>query len=262
LTDRPPPAGYGRPVYRRRQTPVDQFFAGAESVQLFNRRLADYEPLLEALAAWNTVDVTHLLAHETVDRFPVTTGELAEYDALIVSDLSQDTLLPHFRLEEIPGPNRVRIIADYVRDGGGLVYCGGWMSFQGYHGIGNWADSPVAELLPVSVANVFDDRVERPEGVQVEEVDCDNPVTAGLDWDIVPELYGYNRVGDVAENARELASVAGDPLIAVGEADAGRVVAYMSDPGPKWGLAFTDWPEYGAFWTGVLQWVCDDGLRR
>lgn len=129
------------------------------------------------------------------------------------------------------------------------------MSFQGYHGIGNWAESPVAELLPVEVRNVFDDRVERPDGVAVESVDGDHQITAGLDWDGIPELYGYNRVGDVRSDARQLATVDGDPLLAVGEAGEGRTLAYMSDPGPKWGLAFSDWADYGAFWEAVLKWV-------
>ena len=234
------------------------FLAGAESVQLFNRRLADFEPLLSALEAEPGVAIEHLPAHETVDRFPRSADELAAYDALIVSDLSQDTLLPHFRPEEIPGPDRPRAIADYVRGGGGLVYCGGWMSFQGYHGIGNWAESPVAELLPVTVRNVFDDRVERPAGVDLGSVERGHPLTEGLDWDTFPPLYGYNRVGAVREDAELLATVDGDPLLAAREAGDGRVVAYTSDPGPKWGLEHAEWADYAAFWRGALEWASGD----
>ncbi|MFB6360648.1 MAG: glutamine amidotransferase, partial [Halobacteriales archaeon] len=228
----------------------------------FNRRLPDFEPLLETLEAIDGCEATHLPAHETVDRFPESVESLAEHDALIVSDLSLDTLLPHFRPEEIPGPNRPRIIADYVRNGGGLVYCGGWMSFQGYHGIGNWAESPVAELLPVTVRNVFDDRVERPDGVTIDSVDEQHPVTEALGWDGFPALYGYNRVGEVSGDARELATVDGDPLLSVRDADDGRVVAYTSDPGPKWGLGFMDWPDYRAFWTNALTWVTGKGETK
>ncbi|MDZ7702778.1 MAG: glutamine amidotransferase [Halobacteriales archaeon] len=231
------------------------FLAGAESVQLFNRRLADFEPLLGALEAEAGLAVEHLPAHETVDRFPATADELAAYDALIVSDLSLDTLLPHFRPEEIPGPNRPQLIADYVREGGGLVYCGGWMSFQGYHGIGNWAESPVAELLPVETRNVFDDRVERPEGVAIDRVERGHRITEGLDWAAFPAMYGYNRVGGVRADAKRLASVDGDPLLAVREAGDGRALAYTSDPGPKWGLELVEWEDYGTFWRRALEWV-------
>lgn len=231
------------------------FLTGAESVQLFNRPLPDFEPLLEALETRDGIDVEHLAAHKTVDQFPASVDELDTYDALIVSDLSKDTLLPHFRPEEIPGPNRLRVIADFVRGGGGFVYCGGWMSFQGYHGIGNWAESPVSELLPVAVRNVFDDRVERPAGVPVESVDRDHPTTGGLDWDAFPAMYGYNRVGEVREEARLLATVGGDPLVAVHEVGAGRALAYTSDPGPKWGLEVSEWGDYAAFWRRALEWV-------
>ena len=234
------------------------FLAGAESVQLFNRRLPDFEPLLGALEAQDGVSIEHLAAHETVDAFPETVEALSAYDALVVSDLSLDTLLPHFRPEEFPGANRPQVIADYVRAGGGLVYCGGWMSFQGYHGIGNWAESPVAERLPVEVRNVFDDRVERPEGVGLGSIDRDHPVTEGLAWDTFPALYGYNRVGGVREDARELATVDGDPLLAVRDVEQGRALAYTSDPGPKWGLELAEWTDYGTFWRRALEWVSGD----
>jgi uncharacterized membrane protein len=215
----------------------------------------ELEALAEALEAQDGLSGEHLAAHENVERFPADVAALAAYDALIVSDLSHDTLLPHFRPEEIPGPNRLRVIADYVREGGGLVYCGGWMSFQGYHGIGNWAESPVAELLPVETRNVFDDRVERPEGVSLGSLERGHSVTEGLDWAAFPPLYGYNRVGDVREDAEELATVDGDPLLAVREAGDGRALAYTSDPGPKWGLELAEWSDYPAFWRGALEWV-------
>lgn len=231
------------------------FLAGAESVQLFNRRLPDFEPLLEALQGQEGVTIEHLAAHETIDEFPESVEGLAAYDALIVSDLSLDTLLPHFRPEEIPGANRPQVIADYVEAGGGLVYCGGWMSFQGYHGIGNWAESPVAELLPVAVRNVFDDRVERPEGVGIGSMDRDHPVTDGLDWDAFPAMYGYNRAGELRDDAELLATVDGDPLLATRQAGGGRALAYTSDPGPKWGLELAEWDDYGAFWRRALEWV-------
>lgn len=55
------------------------------------------------------------------------------------------------------------------------------MSLQGYNDVGNWAESPIAELLPVAVRTVFDDRVERTGGAAPETVDREHPVTDGLD---------------------------------------------------------------------------------
>lgn len=232
-----------------------QFFAGAESFQVYNKVVRDYEPLLEALEGLANVSPTHLGGRRAVDEFPDTTEELAAHDAVILSDLSRGTLQPHFRDWAIPGPNRIRALAEWVRDGGALVYCGGWMTYQGYRGAGNWAGTAVADLLPVSVRPVFDDRVERPEGVPVEAVDTDHPVTAGLDWTDGPTLYGYNRVGGLAADARLLATVDGEPLLATREVGDGRVVAYTSDPGVMWGLDLIEWADYADLWGQALRWA-------
>lgn len=61
-------------------------------------------------------------------------------------------------------------------------------------------------------------------------------------------------VGEVRADARLLASVDGDPPLAVHEAGDGRALAYTSDPGPKWGLELTEWADHGAFWQGGVGW--------
>ncbi|MFB6254004.1 MAG: glutamine amidotransferase, partial [Halobacteriaceae archaeon] len=119
----------------------NHFFSGAESFQVFQQRIEDYEPLLEALEEIPQVNVEHMGGRETIVNFPESLETLQEYDVLIISDLSRGTLLPHFLPDAIPGPNRLRIIKEFVEEGGGLIFCGGWMSFQGYHGVGNWQGS-------------------------------------------------------------------------------------------------------------------------
>lgn len=232
-----------------------QFFAGSESFQVYNKVVRDYEPLLGALEGLSNVEPRHLGSQAALAKFPETVAELDEYDVLILSDISRGTFQPHFREDAIPGPNRLHAIRDWVLEGGALVYCGGWMTYQGYRGAGNWAGTVVADILPVTVRNVFDDRVERPSGGEIESVDTDHPVTAGLNWDADPAIYGYNRVGAVKRDGRELATVDGDPLLAVRTAGEGRVVAYTSDPGVMWGLGLIEWEDYEAFWDNVLGWV-------
>ena len=234
---------------------TNHFFSGVESVQTFQRSVKDYEPLLDALEDHEDVSVTHLTGPETIDEFPETTEELSTFDALIVSDLSKDTLLPHFLPDAIPGPNRVKVIKEFVENGGGLLFCGGWMTFQGYHGIGNWHNSHVADVLPLEIAPVFDDRVEAPEGGSVAAVDADHPLAEAIDWDDVPEMYGYNRSGPVKNGATLLATVEDDVLAAAHEYENGRVFAYTSDPGPKWGLGLMGWTNYQNFWIAVLEWA-------
>lgn len=236
-----------------------QFSSGAEVFQVFHQRMEDYGPVLETLEELPDVSVEHMGGRATIEEFPDSVDELAEYDALIVSDLSRGTLQPHFHPDAIPGPNRVRVIKDFVNQGGGLVFCGGWMTFQGYHGVGNWSGSLVEETLPVEIQPVFDDRVERPEGATISDVETDHPVTSGLDWEEFPPVYGYNRTRQVKDRATSLASVEGDPLLAVNEYGDGRVVAYTSDPGIMWGLGFIEWEDYPEFWDQALTWATDGG---
>lgn len=231
------------------------FYSGAESIQVFRGRVEDYGPLLETLEENPDVDVTHMGGRKAKADFPDSLEGLQAYDALIISDLSRGTLMPHFEPDAIPGPNRIRIIRDFVAQGGGLVFCGGWMTYQGYHGVGNWQGSLVEETLPVEIQPIFDDRVERPEGADIENVETEHPVTDGLAWDEFEPVYGYNRTGDVRERATELASVEGETLLAVNDYESGRVVAYASDPGIKWGLGFIEWDDYPQFWDQTLRWV-------
>lgn len=234
---------------------TNHFFAGTESVQQFQRQVRDWEPLLESLEANPDVDVEHMRATDAIEDFPETSEELAAYDALILSDFSRGTLQPHFLPDAIPGPNKVHVVRDYVQEGGGLLYCGGWMTFQGYRGIGNWQGTPVADLLPVEMLGVFDDRIERPSGAEASPVDVDHPVMDGIDWDSFPRVYGYNETAGVDDDARLHATVAGDPLIATREHGDGRVLVYTSDPGPKWGFDFYEWEGYDQFWDQSLRWA-------
>ena len=49
---------------------------------------------------------------------------------------------------------------------------------------------------------------------------------------------------------------AGDePLLAATEFEAGRSVAYATDPCPEWGKAVLEWGDYDQFWAQLLNWV-------
>lgn len=233
----------------------DQFFSGAENIQVFQRRIKDFEPLLETLEDAPDISPEHKGGVETIETFPESTEELLEYDALIISDLSRGTLTPHFYPDAIPGPNKLRIVKEFVERGGGLLYCGGWMTFQGYKGAGNWQGTPVEDVLPVDIRPIFDDRVECPEGRETTILDTDHYVTEQLEGASLPDVYGYNETGAVNEDARLLAEVDGNPLLATGTYGDGRTLVYSSDPGIKWGLDLVEWDGYDEFWTRALEWA-------
>jgi uncharacterized membrane protein len=234
---------------------ANEYFVGADSFKVFNKKVRDYEPLLDALRDAPDVSVEYLDGPDTMTDFPRSVEELAEYDTLIISDLSRGTLEPHFHPDTIPGPNMLRIIRDFVEQGGGLVYCGGFMTFQGYQGVGNWQGTLVAETLPVEIQPIYDDRVERPEGAEATVTERDHPVMDSVGEGSLPKVYGYNEVAGLRDGATELATVDGNPLLAVSEYGDGRVFVYTSDPGIKWGYGMVEWDDYDEFWLGAVEWA-------
>lgn len=239
---------------------TNQYFVGADTFQVFHREVTDYEPLQEVLEGHPDVILEHMTGQETMAEFPRSVAELSEYDALVVSDLTRGTLEPHFHPDAIPGPNLLRVIKQFVESGGGLLYCGGWMTFQGYQGVGNWQGTPVADVLPVDMRPVYDDRVERPEGAEVSLAETTHPATSHLESRSFPVVYGYNEVASVKDEATSLATVDGSNLLAAGAFGEGRTVSYASDPGPKWGFGIMDWDGYDEFWLRLLDWVAAAGI--
>jgi uncharacterized membrane protein len=194
-------------------------------------------------------------SHVAARDFPQTAEALAAYDVVMLSDIGANTLLlhPDTFVRSISLPNRLESIRDYVRNGGGLVMIGGYMTFQGIDGKAKYAGSPVEEVLPVLMEH-HDDRVESPQGVEAHIGDPGHPILAGLPekW---PALLGYNRVVGKSD-ADVLVRVGGDPLIAVGSFGKGRAVAFTSDCGPHWAPpAFCDWRGYAPLWANIANWA-------
>ncbi len=192
--------------------------------------------------------------HVAADRFPTTLEELDAYDVVVLSDIGANTLL-------LPGsvfqrgqrlPNRLRVLAEWVRRGGSLLMVGGYLSFQGIEAKANYRNTALAEVLPVEM-EIGDDREETPHGV-VASVVADHSVTAGIDghW---PHLLGYHRF-EAKPGAETLVVVDGRPLLVVGNVGAGRVAAFASDMGPHWlPQEFLDWPGYATLWQQLIGWL-------
>jgi uncharacterized membrane protein len=200
-------------------------------------------------------EVTFLPNHLAARDFPMTPEDIARYDVVMLSDIGANTLLlhPDTFVRSKPLPNRLNSIRDYVKNGGGLVMIGGYLTFQGIEAKGKWADSPVEEALPVTLFH-HDDRVESPQGVVAHVGDSSHAITAGLpaEW---PALLGYNKV--VAKpDAEVLVRVGGDPLVVAGTYGKGRSAVFTSDCGPHWAPPpFCDWDGYAPLWNNIANWV-------
>jgi uncharacterized membrane protein len=206
------------------------------------------------------IEVTHQPSHEAARSFPLDVGELQAYDVVILSDIGANTLLlpPEVFLQGKRMPNRLEIIKEYVRAGGGLVMAGGYLSFQGIYGSARYHRTPIEEVLPVSLLSV-DDRVEKPEGISPHIIKKNHPITLGLDGDW-PYLLGFNEV-KAKENADVLAAVGEHPLLVAGSFGKGRSIAWTSDIGPHWcPTDFIQWPGYRHLWPRIIAWAASRDL--
>jgi len=205
-------------------------------------------------------EVTWLLAHQAVTDLPFTADALDAYDAIILSDIGANSLLlhPDVWLHGRTVPNRLKLIREWTRRGGGLVMMGGYLTFQGIDGRGRWARTPVEEALPVTLLP-YDDRLEVPEGFRADVIGpADHPILKGLEGEW-PLLLGANEVKP-REGAQVLARLpaeeGGHPLLVAGAFGEGRSVAWTSDVGPHWlPNTFVAWPGYARLWSNLLSWV-------
>ena len=150
-------------------------------------------PLLEAMKD-SDFQIDYMTAHDAAEGFPFAMEGLAPYDIIILSDIGANTFLlpPDVWLRSKTVPNRLRLLKEWVAQGGNLLMIGGYFSFQGIDGRARWRGTAVEDTLPVT-CHPWDDRVEIPEGAQAEVLLPDHAVMAGMPaaW---PPILGVNEV--------------------------------------------------------------------
>lgn len=210
--------------------------------------------LIEALRSAGHA-VTHLPSHDVATDFPETLEKLDAFDVVLLSDIGANSLLlpPQVFAQGRPFPNRLKLLAQWVRQGGGLAMAGGYLSFQGFQAKANYHGTAVEAVLPVDI-HPYDDREECPEGVNGELTSATHEVTAGLDarW---PILLGYQRL-TAKPDATVLATVESRPLLAVREEGDGRTLAFASDISPHWApTEFVEWKGYQQLFHQAVTWL-------
>lgn len=200
--------------------------------------------------------VEHLPAHLVPAEFPSSADALAGYDVVVLSDIGANSvqLAPAVFERATAGADRLGVLRDWVTDGGGLLMIGGYLSFTGFEGKAAYRNTALHELLPVELL-AEDDRVELPAGERASVLDAGHPAMGGVsgEW---PALLGYNRVRPRPE-ASVLATVNGDPLVALATRGSGRAGVFTSDCSPHWAPAeFCErWPGYNQVFGGLVEWL-------
>ena len=200
-------------------------------------------------------ELTYMPNHIAADKFPYTKEEMAQYDCIILSDIGADTL--NIPIETWSAskrmPNRCNLLREYVLEGGSLLMFGGYMTFSGIGGQGKWAHTAVRDVLPVKLMP-YDDRMEHCEGVEPQTVAPDHPVVKGIDepW---PCVLGYN-YSEIRPEAALIATVCGDPFIAVGSYGKGKSGVVSTDCAPHWAPPeFVNWKHYDTMIKNMLDYL-------
>jgi uncharacterized membrane protein len=203
----------------------------------------------------NGITFEHMPSHVAQKEFPLTLDSLSRYDVVILSDIGANTLLlhPDTWLRGKSMPNRLKLLKQWVENGGGLAMCGGYMSFAGIYGAAKYYRTVIEEILPVNLLT-FDDRVEVPEGVNSEVLMPEHPIVQGVPTDL-PLLLGYNELV-LKPDAQLLISAGEHPMLAVRSVGQGRTLAWASDIGPHWcPEPFVTWEGYARLWRQAAAWL-------
>lgn len=200
-------------------------------------------------------DVDYIPSQKVPATFPTELEGLFKYNAIILSDIGANSFLlnPKTFYGFQPSPNRLKLMAEYVKEGGSLCMVGGYMSFMGIEGKAFYKDTVIEELLPVNLLG-RDDRVELPEGVNIHINNTSHPLLSGLPetW---PHLFGYNRL-IAKKDATVVASNGDDPIIILGSYGKGRTIAYATDCAPHWAPPqFCESELYVHLWQNIAGWL-------
>jgi uncharacterized membrane protein len=206
----------------------------------------------------NNIDVDYLPCHDVMAKFPISVEALKEYQCVVTSDLGSNSLLFHPNvLRSQSMPNRLEVLREYVRGGGGFLMIGGYMSFAGVENKARYHETELEEFMPVEILD-HDDRVELPQGFCPKAVAPDHPILAGIP-PVFPMMLFYNKT--ILKPAAKLLLVndAGnryDPILAVWDYGKGRSAAFTPDCAPHGAPPeFLNWEYYGKFFAKTIEWL-------
>jgi uncharacterized membrane protein len=165
-------------------------------------------------------------------------------------------------------------ISQYVRDGGGFAMVGGVRSF----GAGGYHATPIDEVLPVDAqagaqawleTELVPGLVESTSAHPIVELAPDAAENLAA-WQRLAPLIGANLLGAPRKGAHVLLTHPTEksadgrpmPLLAVGPAGKGRVLALGADSTYRWGITTAgltgDASAYERFWDRALRWLARD----
>jgi len=227
----------------------------------FLRRVLESDPNLEVTSVIKLTRNRFLVqgVQTGVDLsrgLPAAQEDYGEFDLVLLGDIGRD---------EFTGV-QLEYLKDFVDGGGALLAVGGYNAF----GAGGYADSPLADILPVTMGGEQDGHVEKPFVPALTGEGRAHPVFAGCEGffsgpDGQASLDGANRVTGVKPGAQVLAvhplertATGPMPVVAVQSYGEGRTMAMTADTTWKWKFQVeaqgADSPYY-RFWRQSIRWL-------
>jgi uncharacterized membrane protein len=149
---------------------------------------------IKALEQAGDIEYDYCPTHKVAEEFPWTLEAMKAYDVIAVSDVGCDTFLITQRtMSGERTPNRLKLLEQYVAEGGGFLMWGGYLSFTGLQGMAFYKRTPIEKLLPVTLMET-DDRVEVPEGFLPTIREHDHPILKGVPESWEGFFLSYNRL--------------------------------------------------------------------
>jgi len=199
--------------------------------------------------------LTYMPSHRVQYDFPKELDSLKEFDVVAVSDIGSNTFLLPDRtfVQGEKEVNKLKLIKEYVLDGGNFIMFGGYMAFSGINGSSRYGMTDIADVLPVECLN-YDDSIEKPEGITPVVIESNHPIFEGISSEF-PHFLGYNKT-ILREEAKEIATINEDPFIAYQTFGKGKSLVFTSDVAPHWGSKeFVTWKNYPLLWDNIIRFM-------
>lgn len=206
----------------------------------------------------NDIEVNYIPTNKVAEEFPWSLDEMKKFNVIVVSDVGSDTFLISSRtMEGEKTPNRLKLIGEFVSEGGGFLMWGGYLSFTGLYGKGFYKNTVIEKILPVNLMTT-DDRVEVPEGFLPKILLKDHPILNGIIEKWQGWFLSYNRL--IAKEGADVIAVieeyGGDPFLAAWEYGKGRTLASAVDCAHHGAApSFLKWEYSKKLYANMVKWL-------
>ncbi|MHB1346080.1 MAG: glutamine amidotransferase [Candidatus Humimicrobiaceae bacterium] len=233
-----------------------KIFMGWDSFEM--GRYWEHEGFFLKSLKYHDMDVTYIRTNNVSEGFPWTIEELKFFDVIVVSDVGSNTfLLSEKTSRGERTPNRLKLIEQFVEEGGGFLMWGGYLSFTGIGGKAFYKNTPIEKILPVTLS-LTDDRVEVPEGFLPKIRMKDHPILNDIPDPWEGWFLSYNRL-TAKEGADVITAIAeydNDPITIAWDFKKGRSLASAVDCDLNGAApSFLNWKYTGNLYANMVKWL-------